>query len=70
LSQSANPELKSWALFHMGQVYQKTGNYTEAQKTFTKIKTESGPEGFWTKIVDYYVNDREWWDKYGDYLKK
>jgi TolA-binding protein len=70
LNQSSSQELKSWSLFQMGQDYQKTGNYAEAQKTFTKIKTESGPEGFWTKIVDYYVNEQQWWDKYGEYLKR
>jgi tetratricopeptide (TPR) repeat protein len=70
LNQSSSQELRSWSLFQMGQDYQKNGNYAEAQKAFTKIKTESGPEGFWTKIVDYYINDREWWDKYGEYLKR
>lgn len=70
LSQFSNPGLKYWSLFQAGQDYLKNDNNAEAQRTFNKIKTESGPEGFWTKIVDYYVNDREWWDKYGDYLKK
>ena len=70
LSQSSNPDLKYWSMFQMGQDYLKKGNHSEAQKIFTKIKTEAGPEGFWTKIVDYYVNDREWWDKYGEYLKR
>lgn len=70
LSQLSNPGLKYWSLFQTGQDYLKKDNNAEAQRTFNKIKTESGPEGFWTKIVDYYVNDREWWDKYGEYLKK
>jgi hypothetical protein len=42
----------------------------DAQKTFTEIKTQSGPEGFWTKVVDYYVDDQKWWDKYGERLQK
>lgn len=70
LNQLSNPGLKYWSLFQTGQDYLKKDDNAEAQKTFNKIKTESGPEGFWTKVVDYYVNDREWWDKYGEYLKK
>ncbi len=70
LNQTANPDLKSWSLFHIGQAYQKMDNNAEAQKTFAKIKTQAGPEGFWTKIVDYSVNDQLWWDKYGEYLKR
>ncbi len=69
LNQSSNPDIKSWSLFHIGQAYQKMDNNAEAQKTFTKIKTQSGPEGFWTKVVDYYVSDQQWWNKYSDYLK-
>ena len=69
LNQSSSPDIKSWSLFHIGQAYQKMDNNAEAQKTFTKIKTEAGPEGFWTKVVDYYVSDQQWWNKYGDYLK-
>jgi hypothetical protein len=42
----------------------------DAQKAFTEIKTASGPEGFWTKVVDYYVDDQKWWDKYGERLQK
>lgn len=67
---SNNQDLKFWSLFHMGKSYLKMYNNSEAQKTFNQIKTQSGPEGFWTKIVDYYINDQMWWDKYGEYLKK
>jgi len=69
LSQFSNPDINSWSLFHIGQTYQKMDNNAEAQKAFTKIKTQSGPEGFWTKVVDYYVSDQQWWNKYGEYLK-
>jgi TolA-binding protein len=70
LTRSSNPDLKSWSLFNVGQSYLKMDNNTEAKKKFDQIKTESGPEGFWTKIVDYYVDDQKWWDKYGEHLKK
>ncbi len=69
LSKSADPEMKSWYLFSIGQTYQKMDNNSEAQKTFDKIKAQSGPEGFWTKVVDYHVSDKQWWNKYEDYLK-
>ncbi|MEN6373980.1 MAG: tetratricopeptide repeat protein [Smithella sp.] len=70
LSPSSSPDHKYWSMFQMGQDYLKQGNYQEAQKIFARIKAESGPEGFWTKIVDYHVSDQQWWDKYGEYLKK
>ncbi len=70
LSSSSGPDQKYWSMFQMGQDYLKKGNYPEAQKIFARIKAESGPEGFWTRIVDYHVSDQQWWDKYGEYLKK
>ncbi|MEN6331183.1 MAG: tetratricopeptide repeat protein [Smithella sp.] len=70
LSQSAGPDNRYWSMFRMGQDYIDKGNYSEAQKIFAKIKAESGPEGFWTKIVDYHLSDQQWWNKYGEYLKK
>lgn len=70
LSQSSSPDNRYWSMIQMGQDYLKKGNHAEAQKIFARIKTESGPESFWTKIVDYCVADREWWNKYGEYLKK
>jgi len=70
LSSSAGPNDKYWTMFHMGKDYAEKGSYAEAQKIFAKIKAESGPEGFWTKIVDYYLSDQQWWNKYGQYLKK
>jgi hypothetical protein len=48
----------------------KMENNAEAQKTFARIKTEAGPEGFWTKVVDYHVDNQKWWDKYGEYLRR
>jgi tetratricopeptide (TPR) repeat protein len=70
LARSPNTDLKYWSLFNAGQSYMKLENNTEAQKTFARIKTEAGPEGFWTKVVDYHVDNQKWWDKYGEYLRK
>ncbi len=65
-----DPEMKTWSQFQTGKSYLKMEKKADAQKTFTEIKTASGPEGFWTKVVDYYVDDQKWWDKYGERLRK
>jgi tetratricopeptide (TPR) repeat protein len=67
---TADQDLKNWSRIYVGQSYLKMENNPEAQKTFLQIKTESGPEGFWTRVVDYYADDQKWWEKYGEYLKK
>jgi TolA-binding protein len=67
---TSDQDLKNWSRIYAGQSYLMMTNNAEAQKTFLQIKTESGPEGFWTKVVDYYVDDQKWWEKYGGQLKK
>ena len=67
---SNDPELKFWSQFYTAKSYLKMEKNADAQKTFAEIKTQSGPDGFWTKVVDYYVDDQKWWDKYGERLKK
>jgi tetratricopeptide (TPR) repeat protein len=67
---TSDEDLKNWSRIYAGQSYLMMTNNAEAQKTFLQIKTESGPEGFWTKVVDYYVDDQKWWEKYGGQLKK
>jgi tetratricopeptide (TPR) repeat protein len=69
LSKSNDQELKSWSQFDIGKSYFKMDKNTDAQKTFTEIKNQSGPDGFWSKVVDYYVEDQKWWEKYGGRLK-
>lgn len=70
LAGSSGQDLKYWAMFKMGQSYLRMDNHAEAQKKFNQIKTQAGPEGFWTRVVDYHVSDREWWNKYGEFLKR
>ncbi len=70
LSKSNDPELKFWSQFYIGKSYLKMDKNADAEKTFTEIKTQSGPDGFWTKVVDYYVEDQKWWEKYGERLKQ
>jgi tetratricopeptide (TPR) repeat protein len=59
---------KSWALYHAGQGYTKLGNVPMAEKTFSQLK-ESGKEGFWDKVSDYWRNDNAWLEKNTRYLK-
>jgi hypothetical protein len=67
---SSNVDLKYWSLFNAGRSHMKMENNAEAQKTFARIRTEAGPEGFWTKVVNYHVDDQKWWGKYGEYLRR
>jgi tetratricopeptide (TPR) repeat protein len=67
---TSDQDLKNWSRIYAGQSYLMMTNNAEAQKTFLQIKTESGPEGFWTRVVDYYVDDQKWWEKYGEQLKR
>ena len=56
-----------WVLYHMGLGYFKSENIPMAEKTFTELK-EKGGESFWADIVDYFVDDNNWTEKYGGYL--
>jgi len=68
-SQNVHPDLKYWYWLRAGQSYLKNDNVAEARKKFDQIEAGAGPESFWTKIIDYYVSDHQWWDKYSEYLK-
>ncbi len=67
---ASDAELKRWSQFLVGQTYMKMNQDDQAQSTFAQIKTAAGAEGFWTKVVDFYVADSIWWHKYGDSINK
>ncbi len=69
LTVTDNQELKFWSQFMMGKAYMNLGQSQEAQTIFNTMKTASGADGFWGSVVDYYVADRAWWDKYGPMIK-
>ena len=70
LASSTDEELKRWSQFLVGKTYLKMNKDDQAQNTFTQMKTAAGPEGFWTKVVDFYVADYQWWEKYGNSVDK
>ncbi len=56
-----------WALYHMGIGYFKSENIPMAEKTFTELK-EKGGESFWSYVVDYFMDDNNWTERYREYL--
>jgi tetratricopeptide (TPR) repeat protein len=70
LASTTNPELKQWSQFLVGGTYLRMNKGDQAQNTFAQMKVAAGPEGFWTKVVDFYVADSKWWERYGNTVKK
>jgi TolA-binding protein len=70
LASTTDKELKLWSQFLMGEIYLKMNKTDQAQNIFAQMKVASGPEGFWTKAVDFYIADSKWWEKYGNTVKK
>lgn len=70
IASAKDSELKLWSQFMAGETYLKMNRDDQAQNVFAQIKAASGPEGFWTKVVDFYMADAKWWDKYGGMVKK
>lgn len=66
---STDQELKLWSQFLVGETYLKLNDNDQAQNTFAQIKATAGPEGFWTNVVDFYLADFQWWEKYGNMIK-
>lgn len=66
LAASSDAELKSWSQFLVGRTYMKMNKEEQAQNMFAQMKTTAGAEGFWANVVDFYVSDAKWWNKYGD----
>ncbi|MFB3925586.1 MAG: tetratricopeptide repeat protein [Syntrophales bacterium] len=57
-----------WALYDMGRGYVKSKNPQMAEKTFSELKSRGGEE-FWGNIVDYYVKENNWDEKYSKYVQ-
>ena len=58
-------EQKMWTIFNIGRGYTNLGNKPMADKSFGSLKGEGGDE-FWSRVVDYYIADRDWTEKYKD----
>ena len=70
LENATNPDMKLWTQFLIGNTYLKLSRDEQARNIFTQIKTTTGPESFWSKVVDFYTVDSQWWGKYGSMIKK
>ncbi len=58
-------EQKMWTMFNIGRGYTNLGDKPMADKAFGSLKGDGGDE-FWSRVVDYYVADRDWTEKYKD----
>lgn len=70
LESASDEDMKLWSRFLVGQTYLKLDREDQAQTYFTQIKTQAGPEGFWSNVVDFYLSDIQWWQKYGSVVQK
>ncbi len=66
LENASEGEQNMWTLFNIGRGYANLGNNSMTDKSFRSLKGESGDE-FWSRVVDYYVADKNWTEKYGNY---
>jgi TolA-binding protein len=64
-----NRELRLWSQFLLGQAYMQMSRTDDAQNTFNQIRAAAGTDGFWGTVLDYYISDRQWWEKYGSQIK-
>lgn len=70
LDNATDADMKFWSQFLVGKTYLELDRQDQAQNVFAQMKTAAGPEGFWTKVVDFYMADTQWWEKYGNLVKK
>ena len=68
LESASEDEQNMWTLFNIGRGYSNLGNKSMSDKSFSSLKGKNGDE-FWSRIVDYYMADKNWTDKYGAYLE-
>ncbi len=64
-----NRELRLWSQFLLGQAYMQMSRTDDAQNTFNQIRAAAGADGFWGAVLDYYIHDRQWWEKYGSQIQ-
>jgi tetratricopeptide (TPR) repeat protein len=60
-------EQNLWTLYKIGCGYMKLHDDISADMAFKSLAEKSRGE-FWTRVVDYYREDRTWSEKYSDYL--
>jgi tetratricopeptide (TPR) repeat protein len=69
IEQYNDPALVPWALFQIGNVFRKQGNYKEAVRSYDRlIKEHSGT--YWADQADLYKKDAIWQERNQGVLKK
>ncbi|GBU24350.1 hypothetical protein R83H12_00979 [Fibrobacteria bacterium R8-3-H12] len=69
MEQYKDPELVSWALFQIGNVFRKQNNYKEAVRYYDRlIKEYSGT--YWADQAKLYKDDVIWHENNKGVLKK
>jgi len=58
-------EATPWTIFNIGRGHTHVGDMSRADQAFGSL-TESDSDEFWSRVVDYYITDREWTEKYRD----
>lgn len=58
-------EGRLWTIFNIGRGHAQVGNRSKADQLFSSL-TETDSGEFWSRVVDYYLSDREWTEKYKD----
>jgi TolA-binding protein len=61
--------IPSWDKYHTGREYLRVNDLTKAEKTFADLKT-SETDPFWSKIIDYAMEEKKWARKYQLSTKK
>jgi len=67
LAYAPEDKQKLWTLYEIGCGYTKLNDEISADMAFKSLTEKSRGE-FWTRVVDYYREDRIWSQKYSDYL--
>jgi tetratricopeptide (TPR) repeat protein len=67
LASVTEDEQNLWTLYKIGCGYMKLNDEISADMAFKSLTEKSRGE-FWTRVVDYYREDRIWSEKYSDYL--
>ncbi len=66
-SSASEDEQKMWTMLNIGREYANLGDNSMAEKSFISLKEKSG-DGFWSRVADYYTADKDWTEKYGEYV--
>jgi len=69
IDQHKDPELIPWALFQIGNVYRKQGNYKEAVRYYERLIKEHGGT-YWADQAKLYKEDAIWQENNLGVLKK